>query len=576
MTDLARSAWVALLPCLAALPPRERGERVRATATSLGVSVQTGYAHLRELGWTSGRARRSDAGATSVDRAALEVVAERMARGRNKRGQANLPASEAHAIARERGEAASSVSYGHLCRLLRREGLSLGHQRAGSPAIARVSSHPNHVWLFDISVGLQWYFRDPEGGRGLALHTDAGARFYEGKRANFSAARRIIHRFVAVDHYSGCYFVRYYYSAGEAAEDVVDFLWRAMSGTRDHMARAAFRGVPRRLVMDQGSANRSQMVRTLLEDDGLGIQVEYHAPGNARASGAVESRHYAWQRGFEARLALAPSASLDELNRRAELWCADAISERPIVRAGRALRPPLDIWHHITREQLVEAPERETFLALAASSAREGVLTRSLLLRAAGRVWQIAGEGVYPGARVTYRLAPRSSAGVRVWSPTGAECTCAGVVYDTRSGQVASGARHHVWDSEDARGASPSSITAGAALADRVQRGEREVAVPDVWAAIEEREAQRVYLDRIGTAWVPPATAATELHEAPRMASVEARMEVVRRLGHRLDELDADQAQWWQAQLGDGVTEAELEALWIDWMAGAAAARARA
>ena len=541
----------AILDLHRAQTARERAEVVARLAALLGITVQSAYRNLGRLGWSSGRAKRADAGQSVLSQASLEAVATMMATGRNKRGQANLPTSEAHRIAEEHGLLAGDVSYGHLTRHLRKTGLSMVHMRAPEAGVARVSLHPNHVWFFDISIAIQWYFRDEATGKKLELYDDAGARFYEGKVANFKKLQRVIHRYALTDHFSGAYFVRYYYTAGERAEDVVDFLERGMNAKPQLGTGFPMRGRPLILVMDQGSANKSGTVRSLLTS--LDIAPEYHEQGNAKASGSVESRHLHWQRSFEGRLSQGFAADLAELNEHAEQFATVAQSSRKHTRHGR---PTMAMWATITREQLRDAPPRDVFLSLAMTEARERTLDSYLYAHVDGGAWQVTGENVYVGQKVKVRLAPWSNAGLRVWDEHGRELVAEKIEFDTAG--FAKNGRRHVWGEVDAKGSSmpapPAQVLAEATIA-----GERPKPVADVWGPLAEQLEAIGYELPAGTAWVVPVG---EVAALPLLGELDVCDEIVRRLGRGLS---AEEGAWWRAQAVHGITAEALESAWSIW-----------
>lgn len=528
----------------------ERSSLVRAAAARLDKSERTIYRLLADQGWTSGRKPRSDRGRSAVGVDDLTEVAAWMARARNKRGEPNLPLTEAHRIAAEQATTAGGLSRRQLARRMSEEGLSLTHMRAQAPAIARVSSHPNHVGLIDISVGIQWYFRDATTGKKLDLYDDAGARFYEGKRQNLATINRVIHRYRYVDHYTGASAIQYFYSPGERAEDVVQFLWTVFSDKGD-LARAwPQRGLPRVLVCDQGSAFKAGIVVELLK--ALGIRQEFHAPRNPKASGAVEKAHDTWQRSFEGRLALRPAEDLDELNARALPFCALLNAERPHARHGRT---PISLWAGITPEQLREPPDRDTFFRLATTRPETGKLDNRLWLHADSKKWLVRGEGVYTGQAVTWRLAPFTEAGIRVWDGDGRELAATRLSFDA-AGFAANGLRH-VWDDEAAPGATapapPAARVAAAVAAEPVR-------LDTMFDDLDERLRRHAVLSPAGTAWrAPDPQAAAE----PPMGSLEAREEIARRLGRPL----GDDGAWWRERIGSGVTAAQLDTLWQEFLA---------
>lgn len=541
----------------------ERRTVVRSVAETLGVSESTVYRQLKARGWSSGRQRRSDAGRSCVGKDGLAAVAEIQARGRNKRGQANVPTEVAVEIAQQQG-LLPEVSTSTVRRLLRRKGLSLHQMRAPEPGISRVSQHPNHVWLVDVSVAIQWYFRDEGTGRKLDLYNDAGARFYSGKVENFRKLRRVLQRWCVVDHTSGAYYVRYYYESGEKASTAVDFLYRAMAA-KTHAGDQLFRGVPRRLVFDLGPGFNNALVQNLLR--GLGYKrsteasaddpdgqryFEYHAPGNAKASGAVEARHFRWQTTFEGNLALKPARDLEELNRQAELYCAVRCTERPLSRHNR---PPMQAWLDIRDEQLVEAPDRDTFFRLAATRRQTGVLTSQNHLRAGGRTYYIAGGLACPRARVEWQETPLATdgAGIRVWDENGTELAATEVSFDAY-GFVESGAPRHVWDSPEAAGSSVPTIPAAKVVA-AAAAAEEPLQFDGLLDDLDQRLERQNYLARRGTPWTPPSE--SRLIDEPVISAEDALDQVVDELGR----LSPEAGAWWREQLGDGVTPSRLQQL---------------
>lgn len=562
MDTLEAQVYDRLLATMQVAGHRERGEAVRQAASVLGVAECTVYAGLRRLGWTSGRRARADKGRTAITAEDMHALARLCASGRNKRGQPNIPLCEGWEIAREHGlvsEAAAERSSSQAGRVLRAAGLSLGQQRAGGGAIARVSSYPNHVWVLDPSIAIQWYFRD-ENGRKLDLYNDAQTRFY--KPDQMRAVRRVIHRYIVTDHCSGAFYVRYYYEPGESAETNVDFLWRAMAPKSLGVETWPFRGIPHRLVMDPGSANRSALFRNLLEE--LGIIPEWHQAGNARASGAVEVRHAIWQRAFEGKLALRPVRDLDELNMLAERECAILNGQRI---HSRHHRPALEVWSQITEEQLVEAPERDVILQLASREPRRAVLDARLWLRADSRTWQVSGENLVRGQEVTYRICPFLPAGLRVWDAFGRELGADQVVFN-ELGFPTAGARIQVWDDPEHQGAAHPTPP-GQAVVREVERDGRS-SVDDVFGDLDARLARQAYITRRGRVWEPAAESARA--SAPVLGTFEVREEVARRLGRSLS---AEEGDWWRTRSVAGLTAADLEVAWTEFTALAAAIAGR-
>lgn len=528
----------------AAPSARARAAIIDELARTLQVARQTVYAGLKRAGWDTGRAARKDKGTSAVTEEQLVVIAELVASSVNKRGRQNLPQKRALKLANDNNLVDLKISTGHLSRKLQQYGLSRKHMLAPAPGISRVSRHPNQVWFFDISIAIQWYFRD-EAGKKLDLYHEGGRRFYEGK--GLDPAKRVVHRFCATDHCTGAYYVQYYYSAGESAADVIDFLYRAMAAKEWAGAAMPFRGVPTFLVFDQGSANKSALVQNLCKS--LNIEAQYHKTGNAKASGSVETRHRHWQESFEAEQAIARVKAKDvvELNIWAEKKCAVLLSENKLTRTGRA---PMHAWLDITQEQLVEAPARDVFLAMAKSNEKTGTLTSTLHLRASGRTWYISGEHVHPGQKVLYRITPFAEAGVRVTDLEGKVLAALEISKD-KYGFPEQGPRH-VWGDADAKGASISPTPAQKITAE-ITEGTRAPRIERPFEHLDAELARYNYLHRTGTPHAASAEPEEEL-----LDHYAAREWVRRQLGR---DLSVEEGTWWRQQVGHGVTMTQLRAL---------------
>lgn len=536
-----------------------RSAAVAEAAGLLGVSERTVYRQLASLGWRSGRKTRTDRGASKVSSDQLVGVAEVLAAGRNKRGQPNVPMKEAHAIAQQTGALGKDVAYSTLVRRLNGEGLGLTAMRAPEASVARCSAHPNHVWFIDVSVAVQWYFRD-EQGRVLDQYHDSGARFYPGKSHNDPTKKLL--RYCVTDHTSGCYYVRYYYSEGENALDVVDFLYRSMAPKEGLEHAFPFRGVPRRIVVDQGPAFKAALTQNLL--DSLNIKVELHKTGNAKASGSVETRHNHWQRSFEGRLALCPSHNLDELNHNAIRTAALMTAERPLSRPG-VTKSPLALWCGIPAERLILPPPRDVFLQLAETNARTGTLDNYMRLHADKRVWEIRGDLIHPKAKVQFRLSPYTETGVRVWTTEGQELAAVELRFN-EAGFPENG-RRHAWDDESAKGATAPS-TPAQRIAAEVADKKRAPHVEGIFDDLGERIARQAYLAPAGQPW-EAKTASPSVAE-PMLSDIELREEVARLLDRPLAREEGD---WWRARIGGGLTRTQFTAAWAAFLGASEVAR---
>ena len=550
-----------------AATPKERSAVVKRIASMLDVTVATVYRRMRKKGWTSGRKKRKDAGTTSVSSSDLAMLTRLQASAVNKRGRPNLPLTEAYRMAQDQGLLDSDVTYSQVARVARAQGCGPTQLRAREASVARVSTYPNHVWFVDISVALQWHLKDADGKR-ISLRPNPEL-LYEGKRERLAGLREVLHRYTIVDHCTGAFYVQYYYSAGENAYDVVDFLCRAMQAKRQP-GGFPFRGVPKRLVADQGSAFKNYMVQNLTE--GLGIEVELHAPGNAKASGAVETRHRHWQASFEARLAQTHVGDLVALNEAAEDFAAVYQAQRPFRRALTQL-PSMERWVRITDAQLVEPPARQVFMQLAAGKVEERVVDAYLRVRFENRWFELAGEHpVWPGQKVKVQRTPMLDVAVRVWDELDREYAVTELDFDEHG--FPENGRSHEWDNAERAGASAPQTAAKKAFAatKAVAKVGTEEPVTDMGGLFDDlsrQVAQQQYLRaRTGTPWKGPETGL----EGPPLSSLDARERVVARLGRGLS---LDEGRWWRERLGDGVTEARFDALFTEFTASPAADRSQ-
>jgi len=518
---------------------------------SEGASIQTAYRLLGEAGWESGRKERADKGSSSVSQEELEATSGLVAGSRSRRGRNYMPVVVAQQAAERAGLLKAKVSTGHLCRLLRQAGLDPRSMNAPMPGISRQSQHPNHVWCIDVSIPIHWFFRDEETGEILDFYADADARFYQNKIDNFKRIKRVIHRYVCVDHYSGAYFVWYAYSAGENSADMVDFLYASMAPKGDLAEHYPMHGVPRRIVADQGPGFKSGIVSCLCRD--LGIQVELHVPGNAKANGAVETRHHHWSRWYESLLQARGARNLEELNRWAALCCAEYNATLPNTRHGL---PPSEKWCTIGADELRECPQRQVFYRLAATTTKTATVDGNLFIRADSRHWQVAGERIYPGCKVSYRLNPFLDVGIRVWDDEDNELGATLLQKDKESGFYTN-CHRHVWDDPEAEGAT-APVTPGQALARDVKAG--KVAVPqlDAFDGLEQRVRRRSYLAARGSDWAPPEAASPVVAEE-RMGAEDLLDEVIRRLDRSLTRAEG---RWWREHIGDGLTRTQFAEAW--------------
>ena len=383
--------------------PARRAELIRAYARQVGAPVSRVHRQLRAAGRGAGRRRRSDAGTTRADAAALERVAAMQVAGVRRSGQPTLYLPVARQIAELSGDDLGGLSTAQVARLLRDRGLDLRTQRRGRQTHADIrAGGPNVLHLLDPSRALVWYLPSASPGRRQRDMGDGWEPYKNKPMATESRKARLgVWRYVLVDHASGCITVRYYEQAGENPEATWDFLCWAWSRARP------WHGLPRWLWWDKGT--EAAPLRAALQ--ALGIEHYAHAPGNSRAKGAVERAQRTVETSFESRLSLQPADSIDELNGRAERWAA-AFNSSTIAGLDTRLRRPgvcaprIELWQRIRADDLRELPDEARDLAVWQPVQRKvsGALTVSFShprLRAQARYRVGALPGIRVGEQVT-------------------------------------------------------------------------------------------------------------------------------------------------------------------------------
>ena len=280
----------------------EKGRIAAGQAAALGCDTKTLYRLLAEAGFGAMRKRRSDAGKLAVSKdevmtaMSMKVAAQR-ANGKDIMGvnvMADLARNNGLAalgrLDKESGELVP-VSDATLRRAIRSYQVDLKTLRTPAPHRGAKSLHPNHVWQIDASVCVLFYLDN--GGLGVIEHDE----FYKNKPENIEKKfKSMVIRYVVTDHYSGAVYFRYYLGA-ESGENLCSVLINAM---QERGSADLLHGVPRILMLDAGSANTAAMTRNLCRS--LGIELEVHKVGNARATGQVENSRNIIERKFEALL----------------------------------------------------------------------------------------------------------------------------------------------------------------------------------------------------------------------------------------------------------------------------------
>ena len=411
--DLARE--------LAAAPAGagERGRLVARAAGELGRSVKTVYALLRRhTDWTSGRRTRADAGETCVSRdLALAVggLSHLTDRQNGKRitsitaARERLAANGLGVVDAATGETAMP-SAATLSRAMRRYSCHPRQLAAARPASELRSLHPNHVWAVDASVCVLYRLRSG----GVRIMDETVYNRHKPARLAELADQRLI-RYVVADHFSNAFYLHYEQAPAEDARGVLRALIGAMS---DRGPRDPLHGVPRILLMDKGSGNRSSLVTRFLAD--LGVRALTHAAGNPRAKGFVERLQDIVEKGFESRLRFLETPDLEALQAGADRWRRHFCAHAVLARAGRSRNA---LWMGIPAAELRTA-DRAVLEAIAHWGDERRKINNQFRISADTRLpgigvqeydlRELGWHGLCPGDMVTVRLNPFRAPAVTV------------------------------------------------------------------------------------------------------------------------------------------------------------------
>jgi transposase InsO family protein len=354
----------------------------KALAAHYGVSEQTiyRYAGTRGLRW---RKEKATKGTSRVSRDALVKASALLLASRRSKGHIIMPGRDAKEILEDSGIDTGGVSTSWFLTRMRQESLSGRDLARPSPHAELLSDHPNHVWQFDVTNCTQ-YFLDDKKGMG---ERDTELELSKNKIVKTAKSiRRELLRYAAVDHCSGAFYFRYFYSSGERAIDGAQFLFEAMRPKTDLFPDAEgkypMQGVPFILVTDKGSIAVAKANHALFE--ALRMQLITHMPGNPRAKGAIEGlmKHLL---AFEARLKFRRPASLDELNRWAFDWCIYINGARDM----RGVAPRSVLWATIPADKLRLCPDEKLYKLLMRQPVIEATANGSCHISVDGNTYRV-------------------------------------------------------------------------------------------------------------------------------------------------------------------------------------------
>lgn len=361
-----------------------------------GKSPATLYRIARAHGFSSGRKRRCDAGDCALTDDQIHFVSTLVQETAREVKGSILPVTEALDIAVDNGVIdPGQVSANWLCRLLRERDMNGAALTAQTPSIRMASLHPNHVHVFDASICIQYYLKR---GKGLGFMDERD--FREKKPANFAKIKERIFRLILADHFSHYLFVKYYLASGENARMTFDFLSSAWRGGLHE--KAPFRGVPKFVLMDAGSANVAKGILQLLKQ--LEIELPENMPHNPRRQGSAECAQNLVETHFEARLRLEPATTIEEINAWVTDWLVHWNGTRIHRRHGMSRT---GCWLTILAEQLRDLPSDEIMRDLYAEPEATRTVAQDNTISFRSQTYRLKHiEGIRPGKQVQVILRP--------------------------------------------------------------------------------------------------------------------------------------------------------------------------
>ncbi len=381
-------------------------------------NLQRMHKALADMRLREGRSQRSDAGQCSLTQLEAEEIVRWQRDNARSNGQKNMVSLQtavdtlrsnghikAEAIDAKTGEL-TQLSYTTIRRNIIAFGLSPEMLNTPAPAMRMRTLHANHVWQVDASLCVLYYLPAHDG-----LQVMPEMLFNSNKPANFKRIENErVWRYLVVDVASGAIYVEYVFG-GESGANLSQIFINAMQERKGE-----FWGVPKLVYCDAGSANTGAVFKGLLEQ--LGIELQWHMPGNARATGAVEKPQDIVERNFESMLAARPVTSLAQLNAAAQEWRyrfnATAVHTRHKM-------PRLQAWMQHVVGHLKAAPSVEVCRALAHTKPQERRVTQYLTVDYKGKNWDASAvTGVYRGMKVQVSLNPWAIDNVRVAEIDGA------------------------------------------------------------------------------------------------------------------------------------------------------------
>ncbi|SAY50914.1 transposase [Neisseria weaveri] len=400
---------------------------LKEQAEALGISLATLHRKLGEVVLKPTRKRRADAGKSALSYEEAQAISTLVMETMRKNGKRLTTVSAAVEMLRANGEIAaekvdeatgevSKLSDSTIVRALREYKLHPDQLLQPEPVTRMKSEHPNQWWQIDPSLCVLYYL--PRNGKDTGLRVAGYEEFYKNKPGNLKKIELDrVWRYTGTDHTSGTICVRYYFG-GETSANLCDFFIYMMQAKQD-IAKDPFRGVPKNVMLDPGSANTSAAFKNLCK--ALDVHVQINKPGNPRAKGQVEKANDIVETAFESSLKLVEVESIDELNGLAERWMRYYNGTKEHSRHGMTR---YQAWNKIKAEQLILPPPAEYCRELAISAPKEAKVSPELEIRFGGRYYSVKEiPGVLVGQKLLVAKNPWDKTGARVatWDAEGNE-----------------------------------------------------------------------------------------------------------------------------------------------------------
>lgn len=398
-----------------------RGEKsayLKQQAAELGMSLATLYRKLDAVAVKPERKRRSDAGKSELSLEEAKLISAVLMEAMRRNGKRLMAVRQAVEMLRANGKIEAArideetgevmpLSESTITRALREYKLHPDQLLQPDPVSRMKSEHPNHCWQIDPSLCVLYYL--PRHGKDTGMRVMKEEEFYKNKPKNVVKIEQDrVWRYTGTDHASGTIAVQYYFG-GETSANLCDFFIYMMQAKQDTL-KDPFRGVPRIVMLDPGSANTSAAFKNLCKS--LDVHVQINKPGNPRAKGQVEKANDIVETAFESGLRFTEIHDIDQLNRLAEHWMRYYNGTQKHSRHGMTR---YQAWNKIKAEQLILPPPADYCRELAISTAKEAKVSPDLEIRFGGRVYSVKDiKGVLVGQKLMVAKNPWETDGARV------------------------------------------------------------------------------------------------------------------------------------------------------------------